>query len=111
MRKRKGEISMETIRLFVEELIIRCGLHGSVVPVVRHILLVIVVVLLAMLSYSVGRRVILLLTKVVARKGMQWNKALLVSVCRIIPAIAGVADTLHGYLYHCDGDAGCHSLA
>ena len=71
MRKRKGEISMETIRLFVEELIIRCGLHGSVVPVVRHILLVIVVVLLAMLSYSVGRRVILLLTKVVARKGMQ----------------------------------------
>ena len=87
MRKRKGQISMETIRLFVEELIIRCGLHGSVVPVVRHILLVIVVVLLAMLSYSVGRRVILLLTKVVARKGMQWNKALLVSVCRIIPAI------------------------
>ena len=107
---------METIRLFVEELIIRCGLHGSVVPVVRHILLVIVVVLLAMLSYSVGRRVILLLTKVVARKGVSHHSCYCsvgTSAARVlsISCGAGVADTLHGHLYHCDGDEGCHSLA
>ena len=87
VRKRKGRMRMDSIRLFVEELIVKCGVSGVSVSVVRHILLVIVVVLLAMLSYSIGRRLILLLTKAVALKGMQWNHALLVSVCRIIPAV------------------------
>ena len=78
---------MEVIRYFVEEIIIRCGVHGAGVPILRHVLLIVVVVLLALLSYFVARRMILLITKVVSRKGLKWNHALLVSVCRVVPAI------------------------
>ena len=78
---------MEVIRYFVEEIIIRCGVHGAGVPILRHVLLIVAVVLLALLSYFVARRVILLITKVVSRKGLKWNHALLVSVCRVVPAI------------------------
>ena len=78
---------MEVIRYFVEEIIIRCGVHGAGVPILRHVLLIVAVVFLAWLSYFVARRVILLITKVVSRKGLKWNHALLVSVCRVVPAI------------------------
>ena len=46
----KGKKEMEVIRYFVEEIIIRCGVHGAGVPILRHVLLIVVVVLLAWLS-------------------------------------------------------------
>ena len=78
---------METIRLFVERLIVACGISGISVPIVRHIVLALVVVIVAYLSFVIGRQLILLLTKIVMKKGTQWNPLLLLSVSRIIPAI------------------------
>ena len=78
---------METIRLFVERLIVACGISGISVPIVRHIVLTLVVVIVAYLSFVMGRQLILFLTKIVMKKGTQWNPLLLLSVSRIIPAI------------------------
>ena len=78
---------METIRLFVERLIVACGISGISVPIVRHIVLALVVVIVAYLSFVIGRQLILFLTKIVMKKGTQWNPLLLLSVSRIIPAI------------------------
>ena len=78
---------METIRLFVERLIVACGISGISVPIVRHIVLALVVVVVAYLSFVIGRQLILFLTKIVMKKGTQWNPLLLLSVSRIIPAI------------------------
>lgn len=78
---------METIRLFVERLIVACGISGISVPIVRHIVLALVVVIVAYLSFVIGRQLILFFTKIVMKKGTQWNPLLLLSVSRIIPAI------------------------
>ena len=78
---------METIRLFVERLIVTCGISGISVPIVRHIVLALVVVIVAYLSFVIGRQLILFFTKIVMKKGTQWNPLLLLSVSRIIPAI------------------------
>ena len=41
---------MDTIKIYVEELIRLCGISGSAVPIVRHALLVLVAVLLAWMA-------------------------------------------------------------
>jgi|SRR5574344_237585 miniconductance mechanosensitive channel len=79
---------MESIKQFVENIIQMCGLSGPAVPIVRHISLVIVVILLAALSFIICRRLLLpLFNKVISRTGAKWNDVAMVSVCRIVPAI------------------------
>ncbi len=84
---------MEEIRIFVENIIGLCGLSGCVVPVVRHVALVIIAVLLAWLSGVLCRRLLVpLVEKLTAKTEAKWddvlfNRKVLLSACHIVPAI------------------------
>ena len=84
---------MDTIKIYVEELIRLCGISGSAVPIVRHALLVLVTVLLAWMAGVLCRRIFVpLIHKLTSRTNNQWDEVLLndnvlVTACRIIPAI------------------------
>lgn len=84
---------MDTIKIYVEELIRLCGISGSAVPIVRHALLVLVAVLLAWRAGVLCRRIFVpLIHKLTSRTNNQWDEVLLndnvlVTACRIIPAI------------------------
>ena len=84
---------MDTIKIYVEELIRLCGISGSAVPIVRHALLVLVAVLLAWMAGVLCRRIFVpLIHKLTSRTNNQWDEVLLndkvlITACRIIPAI------------------------
>ena len=84
---------MDTIKIYVEELIRLCGISGSAVPIVRHALLVLVAVLLAWMAGVLCRHIFVpLIHKLTSRTNNQWDEVLLndnvlVTACRIIPAI------------------------
>ena len=84
---------MEQIRIFVENIIISSGVHGSAVPILRHTLLVVVTVLLAFLAERFCRFVIIpILLKVVKRTEAKWDDILfdykvMRTACRIAPAL------------------------
>ena len=84
---------MDTIKIYVEELIRLCGISGSAVPIARHALLVLVAVLLAWMAGVLCRRIFVpLIHKLTSHTNNQWDEILLndnvlVTACRIIPAI------------------------
>lgn len=84
---------MEEIRRFVEEMITMAGLTGNAVPMVRHILLTITAILLAMLSDFLCRKILVpVIHKITQKTEVSWddvllNKRVLVSACHIVPAI------------------------
>lgn len=84
---------MENIKIWVENLISMMGLTGDMVPVVRHILLVVVAILLAALAGLLCRKIIVpVVLKLTAKTEAKWddvlfNKRVLVSACHIVPAI------------------------
>lgn len=84
---------MEEIRRFVEEMITMAGLTGNAVPMVRHILLTITAILLAMLSDFLCRKILVpIIHKITQKTEVSWddvllNKRVLVSACHIVPAI------------------------
>ena len=84
---------MEEIRKFVEDLIQMTGVTGGAVPVVRHILLTITAILLAMLSDLLCRRLLVpIIMKVTDKTEVTWddvlfNKKVLTSACHIVPAV------------------------
>ena len=84
---------MEEIRKFVENLIQMTGVTGGAVPVVRHILLTITAILLAMLSDLLCRRLLVpIIMKVTDKTEVTWddvlfNKKVLTSACHIVPAV------------------------
>jgi miniconductance mechanosensitive channel len=84
---------MEKIRIFVEAIIEHLGLHGSVVPVARHVVLVLVVVLLAWGAFLLGRKIIVpLVNRITSHTKAVWDDVLLnerslLAVCRIVPAV------------------------
>ncbi len=84
---------MEKIRFFVEQLIGLCGLTGDSVPVVRHILLVLLAVVLAVLSGWLCKKVVVpMLLKLTARSKTRWDDLLLGedvlrSACQVVPAV------------------------
>lgn len=84
---------MEEIRKFVEDLIQMAGVTGGAVPVVRHILLTITAILLAMLSDLLCRRLLVpIIMKVTDKAEVTWddvlfNKKVLTSACHIVPAV------------------------
>lgn len=81
---------MEEIRIFVEELI---GLTGTIVPIVRHALLILVAILLAVLSDYLCRKLFVpAFLKVTSKTEAKWddvlfNEKVLNSACHIVPAI------------------------
>ena len=84
---------MEEIRKFVEELIQMAGVTGGAVPVIRHVLLTITAILLAMLSDLLCRRLLVpIIMKVTDKTEVTWddvlfNKKVLTSACHIVPAV------------------------
>ena len=84
---------MENIRTFVEELISLTGLSGSAVPVLRHVLLVLIAILLAVLAGLLCRRIIVpIVRRLTAHTDARWDDVLfgekvLISACHIVPAI------------------------
>ena len=84
---------MENIRIFVEELISLTGLSGSAVPVLRHVLLVLIAILLAVLAGLLCRRIIVpIVRRLTAHTDARWDDVLfgekvLISACHIVPAI------------------------
>lgn len=84
---------MEEIRKFVEDLIQMAGVTGGAVPVVRHILLTITAILLAMLSDLLCRRLLVpIIMRVTDKTEVTWddvlfNKKVLTSACHIVPAV------------------------
>ena len=84
---------MEDIRKFVEDLINMVGITGGAVPVLRHVLLTITAILLAMLSDFLCRKILVpLISKITEKTEVTWddvllNKKVLTSACHIVPAI------------------------
>ncbi len=84
---------MEVIGIYVDKFISLCGITGSSVTVLHHILLVIIAVLLSALSGILCRRILMpLIHKLTAKTKNKWDdvmlsKRVLVSASRIAPAI------------------------
>ena len=84
---------MEEIRKFVEELIQMAGITGGAVPVIRHVMLTITAILLAMLSDLLCRRILVpIIMKITEKTEVAWddilfNKKVLTSACHIVPAV------------------------
>ena len=84
---------MEEIKIFVEDLLSMTGLTGSIIPVLRHVTMVVVAILLAWLSDWLCRRLLVpLVMKLTAKTDVEWddhlfNRRVLISACHIVPAI------------------------
>ncbi|MCI6617708.1 MAG: mechanosensitive ion channel family protein [Prevotella sp.] len=84
---------MDKIRIFVEQLVALCGVHGAAVPVLRHVLLVLVAVFLAWLSYFLCERILIpVVGRITKRTSAKWddvlfNRRVLKAACQIIPAV------------------------
>lgn len=84
---------MEEIRKFVDEMIAWGGITGDTVPMLRHILLTITAVLLAMLSDLLCRKLLVpLILKITEKTEVTWddilfNRKVLTSACHIVPAV------------------------
>ena len=84
---------LEQIRIFVENVILSLGVHGHAVPVLRHILLTVVALLLALVAELICRYVFVpLILKIVKRTEAKWDDVIfdykvLKVACRIVPAL------------------------
>ena len=84
---------MEEIKIFVEDLLSMTGLTGSIIPVLRHVSMVVVAILLAWLSDWLCRRLLVpLVMKLTAKTDVEWddhlfNRRVLISACHIVPAV------------------------
>ena len=84
---------LDTVRDMVEGLISMTGLQGNSVHVVRHALMVIVAVLIAILAETLCRKVLLpLVMKLTSHTSAKWddivfNRTVLLSACHIVPAV------------------------
>jgi len=84
---------MEEIRKFVDEMIGWTGIAGDYVPMLRHVLLTITAILLAMLSDFLCRKILVpLISKITEKTEVTWddillNKKVLISACHIVPAV------------------------
>lgn len=84
---------METIKIYVEDIIGGLGLTGDLVPIVRHCAMAAVAVILAWLGDFLSRRLLVpIVMRITARTEAEWdevifNRKVLVSACHIVPAI------------------------
>ena len=85
--------ALEQIRIFVEDVILSLGVHGHAVPVLRHVLLTVVALLLALVAELICRYVFVpLILKIVKRTEAKWDDVIfdykvLKVACRIVPAL------------------------
>ena len=84
---------MEKIKIYVEELVNLCGITGNAVPYVRHLVLVLVAVLLAVTAGLFCKKLLVpIVHKFTAKTPTQWDEVLLndrvlKSACNIVPAV------------------------
>ncbi|MCI6161643.1 MAG: mechanosensitive ion channel family protein [Prevotellaceae bacterium] len=84
---------MDSIKIYVEEFIGLLGVTGHMVPVLRHVLLVIVAVGLAAVAGLLCRKLVVpVVMKVTSRTAAKWddvllNRKVLVSASHIVPAV------------------------
>ena len=83
---------MEKIQVFVEQLIMSCGLEGDAVDYISHAVLVVIAVLLAAAAGLLCRLLVPLLEKLTKKTEAKWDDVLfsrrvLLSACSIVPAI------------------------
>ena len=84
---------LEQIRIFVENVILSLVVHGHAVAVLRHILLTVVALLLALVSELICKYVFVpLILKIVKRTEAKWDDVIfdykvLKVACRIVPAL------------------------
>lgn len=84
---------METIRQFIEHLLIVSGFHGAEVPVLRHVLLIVVAALLATLSYLLFRAILVPVIMRMTRgsstglTNVLLGRPVLIAFCGIVPAV------------------------
>lgn len=83
---------MNTIQLYVEQLLAQIGLSADSIPVICHIVLAVVAILLAAFAGWLSRRFIPLVLKITAKTESKWddvvfNERVLRSASQIVPAI------------------------
>ena len=84
---------MENIKIWVENLISMMGITGDIIPVIRHILLVLAAIILSALAGFICKKVLVpVILKLTAKTEAKWddvlfNERVLVSACHIVPAI------------------------
>ena len=84
---------MDQTKTIVEDFLSMLGLNGSIIAVVRHVVLIAVTVLLAWGAYLLGRRVLVpLILRLERKTSAGWvhnlfNKRVLISASRILPAL------------------------
>lgn len=83
---------MNTIKLYVEQLLAQMGLSADSIPVIRHIVLVAVAILLAAFAGWLSRRFIPLILRLTAKTEAKWddvvfNERVLRSASQIVPAV------------------------
>lgn len=84
---------MERIKLFVEELIGFMGLEGTLLTAVRLVLMVLVAVILAWVSFVFFHRLVMpMVLRLLKKTEAKWddvlfNRRVLTSACQIVPAI------------------------
>ncbi len=84
---------LDRIRTIVENLIDLCGVTGTMVPVLRHVLLAAVAVGLSWASFWLSKRLLIpLVGRITARTSVRWdgvllNRKVLLAACRIVPAV------------------------
>ena len=84
---------MESIKIWVENLISMMGITGDSIPVIRHILLVLAAIILSALAGFICKKVLVpVILKLTAKTEAKWddvlfNEQVLVSACHIVPAI------------------------
>ena len=84
---------MEEIRKFVDEMMVWAGVSGDSVPVLRHLLLTVTAILLAIISDFLCRKILVpLISKITEKTEASWddvlfNKKVLNSACHIVPAV------------------------
>lgn len=84
---------MRTLTIYLERLIMGCGISGPAVPIIRHISLILIAAFLAWLSGYLCRRLLVPLVERLTRStATQWDDRLLsrpvlLAACRIVPAI------------------------
>lgn len=84
---------MESVKLFFDEWIVRMGVSEMALPYVSHVVMMIVAVLLAWLSYWLSCTFLVpLVIKITKRTAVEWddvllNERVLLSACQIVPAV------------------------
>lgn len=84
---------MEIIITFIENLLLSLGLEGTIVAIVRYVLMIVVAFLLAGLSGYICRKFIVpLIIKLTSKTNIEWDdilfdRTVLYTACNIVPAV------------------------